>query len=142
MKYIHNLTEDLLLDRLIKVVNKQGKKHIIKKNLLELAKNINIDRLNVLLTENIPSIEVKNRRMGSNTYKIPIELKKRRQYFLILRWFKDYILLNTKNNNKKIHMVLLNEINLLSKSQGSIYKKKIELNKIVTDNRIYVNYRW
>ena len=142
MKYIHNITEDLLIDRLVKVINKKGKKHIIKKNLLQLAREINIDQLNVLLTKNLPSIEVKNRRMGSNIYKIPIELKKRRQYFMILKWFKDHISLNTKNNGKKICTVLLNEINLLSKAQGSIFKKKIELNKIITDNRIYVNYRW
>ena len=141
MKYIYSLPELILIDNLINTFNKKGKKHIIKKEILKLFKKIKINKINNLIKKNIPYIELKTIRLGSNNYKIPIELKKKRQYFIFFKWLK-LVVDKSKNNKDSIEKIFNKEFKLLERNEGNILKIKNELNREAVNNILYINYRW
>lgn len=86
-----------------------------------------------------PTLEVKSRRVGGQTYQVPIEVKPGRATALSLRWLVGY----AKVRREKTMMErLMNEILDASNGLGAAVKRREDTHKMAEANKAFAHYRW
>ena len=87
-----------------------------------------------------PYVEVKSIRIAGTTYRVPVELTKKRQYSLAIRWIIEC----SKNRNERtMPLKLAKEIyETASGLNTNTLKKREELHKMAESSRAFINYRW
>ena len=138
-KKIHIIKPDPFYDSILiqKITNKlmkKGKKTLARKILNQTIKQIEKktqqDPIHVIeqaISNTVPAVEIKARRIGGAVYSIPIELSSERGISIAIRWIIDCC--NTKSGQSFIHK-LTNEIIDASKRIGSAVRKRDEVHKI------------
>ncbi|MCL2002702.1 MAG: 30S ribosomal protein S7 [Oscillospiraceae bacterium] len=91
------------------------------------------------LTNTMPSLEVKARRVGGSTYQVPIEVREDRRQTLALRWLIGYA---RNRGEKTMAERLAGEILDASNSTGSSVKKREDMHKMADANKAFAHYRW
>jgi len=86
-----------------------------------------------------PVQEVRSRRIGGATYRIPVPVSPNRRTFLAIKW-----LINAARSKKgkPMYMRLADEIILASKREGAAYKKREEMEKMAEANKAFAHYKW
>lgn len=85
-----------------------------------------------------PSVEVKSSRVGGATYQIPIEIEKKRQEALAMRWLvKSSRQRNGKSMVEKLGRELVDAYN----STGATFKKMEETHRMAEANKAFSHYR-
>lgn len=142
----NNIESTIIVKKLTNYIMIDGKKNkainIINKAISKLNTIKNKNCITVLkeAIKNIrPKIEVKTKRIGGATYRIPIEIKQQRSIFLALKWLVLYSRKRRTENNiiNKIH----NEIIDAYYKKGQSYKKKEEMHKIAESNKAFSHYK-
>jgi len=87
----------------------------------------------------MPVLEVKARRVGGATYQVPIEIRVERRQTLGLRWLVSFA---RKRGERTISTRLAGEIMDGANSQGSAFKKKEDTHKMAEANKAFAHYRW
>lgn len=88
-----------------------------------------------------PLLEVKSRRVGGATYKVPCEVRYKRAVFLGMSW----ILSGARKSKKKrggMKESLLNELRSAYNNSGFAFNKKEELHKTAQANRAFSHFSW
>lgn len=91
------------------------------------------------MTNIMPVLEVKARRVGGANYQVPIEVRPDRRETLGLRWLVKYTRLR---GEKGMTDKLAKEIMDAANGTGASVKKKEDTHKMAEANRAFAHYRW
>lgn len=91
------------------------------------------------ITNLMPVLEVKARRVGGATYQVPIEIRPERRQTLGLRWLVNY---SRARGEKTMKERLAGEIMDAANNTGNTIKKKEDTHKMAEANKAFAHYRW
>ena len=87
----------------------------------------------------MPQVEVKARRVGGANYQVPIEVKPERRQTLGLRWLTAY---TRARGERTMSERLAKELMDASNGTGASVKKKEDTHRMAEANRAFAHYRW
>jgi small subunit ribosomal protein S7 len=90
------------------------------------------------LTNIMPSVEVKSRRVGGATFQIPSEVRPDRKTALGIKWMIDF---SRKRNEKSIPEKLAEEIIAAAKGEGAAVKKRDDTHRMAEANKAFSHFR-
>lgn len=123
-----------MTNHLMKNGNKTLARKILNQTLYQIEKKTQQDPVHVIeqaLSNTIPAVEIKARRIGGAVYSIPIELSSERAISIAIRWIINCC--NT-NSSQAFTMKLTNEIIDASKKIGAAVRKRDEVHKMAESN--------
>jgi len=86
-----------------------------------------------------PVIEIRPRRVGGQTYQVPVDVKAERRTALAIRW----LIQGARGRGEKtIDARLASEFIDASKNEGEAIRKKQEQHRMAEANRAFAHYRW
>ena len=86
-----------------------------------------------------PALEVRSRRVGGATYKVPVEVRASRSTTLGLRWLIQY---SRGRREKTMTERLTNELLDASNGLGAAVKRREDTHKMAESNKAFAHYRW
>jgi small subunit ribosomal protein S7 len=86
-----------------------------------------------------PVIEIRPRRVGGQTYQIPVDVKAERRTALAIRWV---IQAARARGEKTMDGRLAGELLDAFKNDGAAIRKKQEQHRMAEANRAFAHYRW
>jgi small subunit ribosomal protein S7 len=91
------------------------------------------------LTNVMPHVEVRSRRVGGATYQVPVEVRTERRQALAIRW-----LIKAARDRNESTMIdrLSGELLDASNNRGSAVKKREDIHRMAEANRAFSHYRW
>ncbi len=85
-----------------------------------------------------PSVEVKSRRIGGATYQVPIEVPKKRAFYLASLW----IIKASKNSTgKPMAEKLASELIAAANGDGNAIKKKEDTHRMADANKAFAHFK-
>ena len=130
--------DSILIQKITNQLMKKGKKtlaqKIVNQTIQQIEKKTQQDPIHVIeqaISNTVPAVEIKARRIGGAVYSIPIELSSERGISIGIRWIIDCC--NTKSGQSFISK-LTNEIIDASKKMGLAVRKRDEVHKIAESN--------
>lgn len=136
---------DTLVTRFVNNLMKSGKKSIaagIFYNALnivtEKTQEDGLETWKKALTNIMPAVEVKSRRVGGATFQIPTEIRPDRKTALGIKWMIGYASLR---NEKSMAERLAGEIIAASKGEGAAVKKKDDTHRMAEANKAFSHFR-
>ena len=136
----------VLVSQVINKVLLKGKKDLARSivyNALETIEQRTSQDPTIVLKRAIdnirPSVEVRSRRVGGNSYQVPVEVPPRRQTSLAIRWLVNYA---RQRREPTMSMRLTNEILDASNNTGAAIKRKEDIHKMAESNKAFAHYRW
>ena len=125
---------------------RRGKRSVAEKifystmdNIKEKTKEEATDVFKKALTNVIPLLEVKARRIGGSTYQVPIEVKADRGMALGTSWIIESA---KKRSGKSMIEKLTNEILDAANGSGASVKKREDTHKMAEANKAFAHYRY
>ncbi len=125
---------------------RRGKRSVAEKifystmnNIQEKTKEEATDVFKKALTNVIPLLEVKARRIGGSTYQVPIEVKADRGMALGTSWIIESA---KKRSGKSMIEKLTNEILDAANGSGASVKKREDTHKMAEANKAFAHYRY
>jgi small subunit ribosomal protein S7 len=91
------------------------------------------------LSNVMPVLEVRARRVGGTNYQVPVEVRTDRRSTLGLRYLVNYSRLR---GEKTMEERLANEILDASNNTGAAVKKREDIHKMAEANKAFAHYRW
>ena len=91
------------------------------------------------LTNIIPAVEVKSRRVGGATFQIPMEVRPERKNSLGIKWMISYA---RSRGEKTMKEKLAGEIIAASKGEGAAVKKKDDTHRMAESNKAFSHFRF
>jgi small subunit ribosomal protein S7 len=91
------------------------------------------------LSNVMPMLELKARRVGGSNYQVPVEVSAERRLTLGLRWIVNYSRLR---NEKTMEQRLANEIMDAANGTGASVKKRDDIHRMAEANKAFAHYRW
>ena len=91
------------------------------------------------LSNIMPLLELKVRRVGGANYQVPIEVSSERRLTLGLRWLVNYSRLR---HEKTMEQRLAADIMDAANGTGASVKKKEDTHKMAEANKAFAHYRW
>jgi len=86
-----------------------------------------------------PLVEVKSKRVGGATYQVPVEVSRKRQLSLAIRW----ILVATRSKKgKATYLKLADELTDAYKKQGVSITKRENTHKMAEANKAFAHFAW
>tara|TARA_B100001758_G_scaffold212553_1_gene196520 strand:- start:167 stop:553 length:387 start_codon:yes stop_codon:yes gene_type:complete len=113
-------------------------------NALDLVKkneNIDEDPLVVWkksLSNIMPEVEVRSRRVGGATFQIPMPVRPERKVSMGMSWLISF---SRKRNGKTMAEKLAAEIVAGFNEEGGAYKKKTEVHKMAESNKAFSHFK-
>jgi small subunit ribosomal protein S7 len=87
----------------------------------------------------MPSVEVKSRRIGGATYQVPVEVRRERRQSLAIRWLRDY---SRGRNGKTMIDRLADELVDAANNKGGAIKKREDVYKMAEANKAFAHLKW
>lgn len=87
----------------------------------------------------MPVVEVKARRVGGANYQVPVEVRAERKQTLGIRWLTKY---TRARGEKTMAERLAKELMDAANNAGASVKKKEDTHKMAEANRAFAHYRW
>lgn len=91
------------------------------------------------MTNIMPMLEVKSRRVGGSNYQVPMEVRPVRRQTLGLRWLTTF---TRKRGERTMSERLAKEIMDAANNTGATVKKKEDTHKMAEANRAFAHYRF
>lgn len=91
------------------------------------------------LTNVMPAVEVKSRRVGGANFQVPTEVRPERKITLGMKWMISYA---RKRGEKTMVERLAGEVIAASKSEGAAIKKKEDTHKMAEANKAFSHFRF
>ena len=91
------------------------------------------------LSNIMPSVEVKSRRVGGATFQVPIEVRPARKTSLGIKWM---IMFARKRGEKTMMERLAGEIIAGAKGEGAAVKKKDDTHRMADANKAFAHFAW
>ena len=109
----------------------ESKKEDKEKTSLELWKDA--------LSNVMPQVEVRSRRVGGATFQIPTPIRPDRKISLAMKWL---IASSRKRNEKSMAVKLAQEILAAAKEEGAAVKKRVDTHKMAEANKSFSHFRF
>nr|WP_314493575.1 30S ribosomal protein S7 [uncultured Chryseobacterium sp.] len=109
----------------------EAKKGETEKTSLEIWKDA--------LTNVMPHVEVRSRRVGGANFQIPMPIRADRKISMAMKWLISY---SKKRNDKSMALKLANEIVAASREEGAAYKKKSDTHKMAEANKAFSHFKF
>jgi small subunit ribosomal protein S7 len=90
------------------------------------------------MTNIMPSVEVKSRRIGGATFQIPAEIRPDRKISVTMKWLISF---SRKRNGLTMADKLAAEIIAASKGEGAAVKKKEDTHRMAEANKAFSHFR-
>ena len=141
---------DTLVTRFVNMIMLDGKKSLSYKIFYDaldilsdkLEKDIEKTPLEVwkdALSNVMPHVEVRSRRVGGATFQIPMQIRPDRKVSLAMKWL---INVSRKRNDKSMALKLANEILAAFKEEGAAVKKRVDTHKMAEANKAFSHFRF
>ncbi len=91
------------------------------------------------LSNVMPHVEVRSRRVGGATFQIPMQIRPDRKISTAMKWL---ILFARKRNEKSMALKLASEILAASKEEGAAVKKRTDTHKMAEANKAFSHFRF
>ena len=91
------------------------------------------------LSNVMPHVEVRSRRIGGATFQIPMQIRPDRKVSLAIKWL---IGIARKRNEKSMSEKLANEILSAFKEEGAAVKKRVDTHKMAEANKAFSHFRF
>ena len=91
------------------------------------------------LSNVMPHVEVRSRRVGGATFQIPMQVRPDRKVSLAMKWLISF---SRKRNEKTMALRLASEILAASKEEGSAVKKRQDTHKMAEANKAFSHFRF
>ena len=91
------------------------------------------------LSNVMPHVEVRSRRVGGATFQIPMPIRADRKISMAIKWL---ILYAKKRNEKSMSQRLAGEILAAVKEEGAAVKKRVDVHKMADANKAFSHFRF
>ena len=91
------------------------------------------------LSNVMPHVEVRSRRVGGATFQIPMQIRPDRKVSMAIKWM---ILYARKRNEKTMAQRLAGEILQAAKEEGAAVKKRVDTHKMAEANKAFSHFRF
>ena len=91
------------------------------------------------LSNVMPHVEVRSRRVGGATFQIPMQIRPDRKVSLAMKWLISFA---RKRNEKSMALRLANEILAAAKEEGAAVKKRVDTHKMAEANKAFSHFRF
>jgi small subunit ribosomal protein S7 len=91
------------------------------------------------LTNVMPHVEVRSRRIGGATFQIPNPIRPDRKISTAMKWLISFA---RKRNEKSMAQKLAAEILAASKEEGAAVKKRVDTHKMAEANKAFSHIRF
>ncbi len=140
---------DQLVTRFVNNLMKDGKKSTAFKvfyDALELVEERKQDEEKTsleiwkeALSNVMPHVEVRSRRVGGATFQIPMQIRADRKVSMAIKWL---ILFARKRNEKSMAQRLAGEVLAAAKEEGAAVKKRTDVHKMAEANKAFSHFRF
>ena len=91
------------------------------------------------LTNVMPHVEVRSRRVGGATFQIPMQIRPDRKISMAMKWM---ILYSRRRNEKSMAQKLASEVLAAAKEEGAAVKKRMDTHKMAEANKAFSHFRF
>jgi small subunit ribosomal protein S7 len=91
------------------------------------------------LSNVMPHVEVRSRRVGGATFQIPSQIRPDRKISIAMKWLIGY---SRKRNEKTMAAKLAGESMAASKEEGAAVKKRLDTHKMAEANKAFSHFRF
>tara|TARA_S200000501_G_C20788462_1_gene728350 strand:+ start:763 stop:1239 length:477 start_codon:yes stop_codon:yes gene_type:complete len=140
---------DKLVTRFVNTMMMSGKKNLAFKifyDAMEIVEKNNpsdeessVDVWKKALSNVMPQVEVRSRRIGGATFQIPMEIRPERKVSMGMTWMIKFA---RKRNEKSMAQKLAAEILAAYKEEGASIKKRSEVHKMAEANKAFSHFRF
>ena len=135
-----------VLARFINKVMLRGKKstaeHITYGALNIVAEKTGRDPMDIFsqaLSNAMPLVEVRPRRVGGATYQVPVEVRASRRQTLAMRWVIEAA---RARSEKSMAFRLAHELMDAAENRGAAVRKREDTHRMAEANKAFAHYRW
>jgi small subunit ribosomal protein S7 len=86
-----------------------------------------------------PQVEVRSKRVGGATYQVPMEVSRKRQQSLAIRWLLAVI---RKKKGRPMARRLADELMAAYRQEGEAIKKREDTHKMAEANKAFAHFAW
>lgn len=140
---------DQLVTRFVNMMMWDGKKSVAFKvfyDAIAIVEEKNTDEEKTALelwkdalSNVMPHVEVRSRRVGGATFQIPMQIRPDRKISTAMKWL---ILYARKRNEKSMAQKLAAEVLAAAKEEGAAVKKKVDTHKMAEANKAFSHFRF
>ena len=139
---------DKLVTRFVNTMMMSGKKNLAFKifyDAIDIVENKKSDEETALdtwkkaLSNVMPQVEVRSRRIGGATFQIPMQIRPARKVSMAMSWMIKFA---RKRNEKSMAEKLAYEILAAYKEEGAAIKKKTEVHRMAEANKAFSHFRF
>ncbi len=91
------------------------------------------------LSNVMPHVEVRSRRVGGATFQIPMQIRPDRKVSTAMKWLISY---SRKRNEKSMAQRLAAEVIAADKEEGAAVKKRVDTHKMAEANKAFSHFRF
>jgi small subunit ribosomal protein S7 len=91
------------------------------------------------LSNVMPHVEVRSRRVGGATFQIPMQIRADRKVSLAMKWLISF---SRKRNEKSMALRLAQEVLAAAKEEGAAVKKRVDTHKMAEANKAFSHFRF
>jgi small subunit ribosomal protein S7 len=91
------------------------------------------------LSNVMPHVEVRSRRVGGATFQIPMQIRPDRKISTAMKWLINY---SRKRNEKSMAQKLAAEILAAAKEEGAAVKKRVDTHRMAEANKAFSHFRF
>ena len=91
------------------------------------------------LSNVMPHVEVKSRRVGGATFQIPSQIRPDRKISIAMKWLIGY---SRKRNENTMSAKLAAEVLAAAKEEGAAVKKRVDTHKMAEANKAFSHFRF
>ena len=91
------------------------------------------------LSNVMPHVEVRSRRVGGATFQIPMQIRPDRKISTAMKWLISFA---RKRNEKGMAQKLASEVLAASKEEGAAVKKRVDTHKMAEANKAFSHFRF
>ena len=91
------------------------------------------------LSNVMPHVEVRSRRIGGATFQIPMQIRPDRKVSTAMKWLISF---SRKRNEKSMAQKLAAEVLAAAKEEGAAVKKKVDTHKMAEANKAFSHFRF
>ena len=140
---------DQLVTRFVNNMMKDGKKSVAFKVFYDALDIVDqrkqeeektaLELWKAALSNVMPHVEVRSRRIGGATFQIPMPIRPDRKISMAIKWL---ILHSRKRNEKSMSQRLAGEILAAVKEEGAAVKKRVDVHKMAEANKAFSHFRF
>ena len=140
---------DQLVTRFVNMMMWDGKKSVAFKifyDAINIVEEKNTDEEKTALeiwkqalSNVMPHVEVRSRRVGGATYQIPMQIRPDRKISTAMKWLISF---SRKRNEKSMAQKLAAEVLAAYKEEGADVKKRVDTHKMAEANKAFSHFRF